>query len=164
MESASPVPRLLRDGREFPRTFGFIGTANQDETTNELADKTHDRSFVLELPRHEERFRINRNLPVRTYSFKSLQEAFSAAQAALRKEVADLFGFASPSELSNIPTREFGIGWGNRFERQALTFLPVVKACGERSLAPLDHLLSTRLFRAGKVVGRYDISKDQLKT
>lgn len=166
MESAPPSPpRLLRDGREIqiPENLWFIGTANQDETTNELADKTHDRSFVLELPRHEERFRINRNLPARTYSFKSLQEAFSAAQAALRKEVADLLGFVSKSELSNILDKEFGIGWGNRFERQALTFLPVVKACGGTFAGALDHLLSTRLFRAGKVVGRYDISKDQLK-
>lgn len=166
MESAPPSPpRLLRDGREIqiPENLWFIGTANQDETTNELADKTHDRSFVLELPRHEERFRINRNLPARTYSFKSLQEAFSEAQAALRKEVADLLGFVSKSELSNVLDKEFGIGWGNRFERQALTFLPVVKACGGTFAGALDHLLSTRMFRAGKVVGRYDISKDQLR-
>jgi len=74
-----------------------------------------------------------------------------------------LLGFVSKSELSNVLDREFGIGWGNRFERQALTFLPVVKACGGTFAGALDHLLSTRLFRAGKVVGRYDISKDQLK-
>ena len=166
MESAPPSPpRLLRDGREIqtPENLWFIGTANQDETTNELADKTHDRSFVLELPRHEERFRINRSLPSRTYSFRSLKEAFAEAQTASRKEVADLLDIVSKSEFSNVLDKEFGIGWGNRFDRQALTFLPVVKACGGTFAGALDHLLSTRMFRAGKVVGRYDISKDQLK-
>ena len=74
-----------------------------------------------------------------------------------------MLGFVSKSELSNVLDREFGIGWGNRFERQALTFLPVVKACGGTFAGALDHLLSTRLFRAGKVVGRYDISTDQLR-
>lgn len=167
MESAPPnAPHRLRDGREIqlPQNLWFIGTANQDETTNELADKTHDRAFVLELPRHEERFNINHSLPTRTYSFNALQRAFTEAQEAHRKEVGDLLGFVSKSELSNVLDREFGIGWGNRFERQAKIFLPVVKACGGTFAGALDHLLSTRIFRASKVIGRYDISKDQLET
>ena len=167
MESAPPnPPRQLRDGREIqlPQNLWFIGTANQDETTNELADKTHDRAFVLELPRHEDRFSINRRLPPRTYSFSALQSAFTEAQEVHGKEVADLLGFVSKSELSSVLDREFGIGWGNRFERQAKCFLPVVKECGGTFAGALDHLLSTRIFRAGKVVGRYDISKEQLDT
>lgn len=167
MESAPPnAPRRLRDGREIqlPQNLWFIGTANQDETTNELADKTHDRAFVLELPRHEERFNINHSLPPRTYSFNALQRAFTEAQEAHGKEVADLLGFVSKSELSSVLDREFLIGWGNRFERQAKIFLPVVNACGGTFAGALDHLLSTRIFRAGKVVGRYDKSKDQLDT
>ena len=167
MESAPPnAPRLLRDGREIqlPQNLWFIGTANQDETTNELADKTHDRAFVLELPRHENSFSINRRLPTRTYSFRALQRAFMEAQEVHCKEVTDLLGFVSKSQLSSVLDKEFGIGWGNRFERQAKSFLPVVKACGGTFSGALDHLLSTRIFRAGKVVGRYDISRDQLDT
>src|SRR5574338_414146 len=165
MESAPPSPpRLLRDGREIelPQNLWFIGTANQDETTNELADKTHDRAFVLELPRHEDRFEIDHRLLSRTYSFKALRQAFTEAQELHRMEVQDLLGFVSKSELSSVLDKEFGIGWGNRFERQALGFLPVVKACGGTFAGALDHLLSTRIFRAGKVVGRYDISREQL--
>jgi len=73
-----------------------------------------------------------------------------------------MLGFVSKSDLSSVLDKEFGIGWGNRFERQAKGFLPVVKECGGTFAGALDHLLSTRIFRAGKVVGRYDISKDQL--
>lgn len=165
MESApANAPRLLRDGREIqlPQNLWFIGTANQDETTNELADKTHDRAFVLELPRHEERFNIDRRMPQRTYSFAALNLAFDNARDAHRKDVAEMLGFVSKSDLSSVLDKEFGIGWGNRFERQAKCFLPVVKECGGTFAGALDHLLSTRMFRAGKVVGRYDISKDQL--
>lgn len=165
MESApANAPRLLRDGREImlPQNLWFIGTANQDETTNELADKTHDRAFVLELPRHEERFDIDRRIPQRTYSFAALNREFEEATDTHRKEVAEMLGFVSKSELSSVLDKEFGIGWGNRFERQAKCFLPVVKECGGTFAGALDHLLSTRIFRAGKVVGRYDISKDQL--
>lgn len=165
MESApANAPRLLRDGREvlLPQNLWFIGTANQDETTNELADKTHDRAFVLELPRHEERFSIDRRIPQKTYSFAALNQAFEGARNTHREEVAEMLGFVSKSELSSVLDKEFGIGWGNRFERQAKCFLPVVKECGGTFAGALDHLLSTRIFRAGKVVGRYDISKDQL--
>ena len=165
MESSpANAPRLLRDGREvpLPQNLWFIGTANQDETTNELADKTHDRAFVLELPRHEERFSIDRRIPQRTYSFAALNQAFKDARNKHQKEVAEMLRFVSKSELSSLLDKEFGLGWGNRFERQAKCFLPVVKECGGTFAGALDHLLSTRIFRAGKVVGRYDISKDQL--
>lgn len=165
MESApANAPRLLRDGREIllPQNLWFIGTANQDETTNELADKTHDRAFVLELPRHEDRFSIDRRISQKTYSFAALNQAFEGARDTHRKEVAEMLGFVSKSKLSDVLDKEFGIGWGNRFERQAKCFLPVVKECGGTFAGALDHLLSTRIFRAGKVVGRYDISKDQL--
>lgn len=165
MESSpANAPRLLRDGREvpLPQNLWFIGTANQDETTNELADKTHDRAFVLELPRHEEQFSIDQRIPQRTYSFAALNQAFKDARDKHQKEVAEMLGFVSKSELSSLLDKEFGLGWGNRFERQAKCFLPVVKECGGTFAGALDHLLSTRIFRAGKVVGRYDISKDQL--
>lgn len=47
------APRALVDGRDLvlPKNVWFIGTANQDETTNAFADKTHDRAFVMEVHR-----------------------------------------------------------------------------------------------------------------
>lgn len=165
VESRLPnAPGMFREGREIrlPQNLWFIGTANQDETTNELADKTHDRAFVLELPRHEDRFEPNRKLNPKTYSFSSLNDAFTNAQRTWKKDVEELLGFVSKSELSSLLEKKFGIGWGNRFERQAGRFLPVVKSAGGTFVQGLDHLLSTRLFRNGKVIGRYDINRNDL--
>ncbi|MBF6723676.1 hypothetical protein HN240_19020, partial [Acinetobacter baumannii] len=52
---AHGAPRNFRDGRDvrLPPNLWFIGTANHDETTDSFADKTHDRAFVLDLPKHE---------------------------------------------------------------------------------------------------------------
>ena len=41
-------------------------------------------------------------------------------------------------------------------------FLPVVKAAGGSFETAIDHLLATRIFRAGKVTQRYDTDKNDL--
>lgn len=162
MESAPlNAPKLLVEGRyiKIPENVWFIGTANHDETTNEFADKTHDRAFVLELPRHEEQFE-SRRLKKCTYSFSSLKEAFSKAEKDHAIEVNEILKFISLSDLTKKLGSDFGLGWGNRFERQARKFLPVVKAAGGDFGLALDHLLSSRMFRQGKVTGRYDTSAE----
>lgn len=165
MESApTNAPRLLRKGREIllPENVWFIGTANQDETTNELADKTHDRAFVMELPRHDDRFDVPNGLSGIRYSFGSLQEAFKSVQKKHMAEARVTLEFVTNSDLTKVLDETFGLGWGNRFERQAMKFLPVVKAAGGSFEMALDHLLASRMFRAGKVTGRYDIKKEDL--
>lgn len=165
MESApANAPKLFREGREVlvPDNVWFIGTANQDETTNELADKTHDRAFVMELPRHEGQFPIKRNFEQASYQFQSLKDSFILAQKTDEKVVREALQFIAKSELTKVLEDCFGLGWGNRFERQALKFLPVVKAAGGSYELAIDHLLATRVFRAGKVTGRYDTDKDDL--
>lgn len=165
MESApTNAPRLLRKGREIllPENVWFIGTANQDETTNELADKTHDRAFVMELPRHDDRFDVPNGLEGIRYSFGSLQEAFKSVQKIHMAEAKVTLEFVTNSDLTKVLDETFGLGWGNRFERQAMKFLPVVKAAGGSFEMALDHLLASRMFRAGKVTGRYDIKKEDL--
>ena len=56
---------MLRDGRKIlvPSNVWFIGTANHDETTNELADKTYDRAHVMTLPKQDHRFTIKQYDP-----------------------------------------------------------------------------------------------------
>jgi hypothetical protein len=165
MESApSNAPKLLRDGREIliPENVWFIGTANQDETTNEFADKTHDRAFILELPRHEGSFEFNGTFEDLSYQFNSLKSEFRKAQKKDESEVRELLKFIAKSELTKVYEDRFDRGWGNRFERQALKFMPVVRAAGGSFEAAIDHMLSTRVFRAGKVTGRYDTKKEDL--
>jgi hypothetical protein len=157
------APRLLRERRKVlvPRNLWFIGTANHDETTNELADKTYDRAHVMTLPRHEDTFQVKVLEPVR-YSFSSLQERFETAISRHDATVKNLLAELQGSELTLVLEESFGLGWGNRFERQARRFIPVMMAAGATCQDALDHLLSTRVMRRGKVTGRYDISVEQL--
>lgn len=161
--SLAEAPRLLREKRKIlvPENVWFIGTANHDETTSELADKTYDRSHVMVLPRQEETFEIS-YLPSVRYSFHSLQERFDKAVSVNQDEVKELLEQLRFSDLTSVLEDSFGLGWGNRFERQAKRFVPVMIECGASQHDALDHLLSTRVMRSGKVTGRYDITTDQL--
>ncbi|HCG7478646.1 hypothetical protein [Vibrio parahaemolyticus] len=158
-------PKHLREGRKMgiSDNVWFIGTANHDETTFEFADKTHDRSFVLELGRNDKNGIGNTLKIPATYSVNSLLSAFTKAVQKHGSEVDRIFNILKNHEITSILEKNFGIGWGNRLERQARQFIPVVMASGGTSSDALDHLLSVRLFRDGKVTGRYDTRSEHLK-
>ncbi|MGM1051030.1 MAG: AAA family ATPase [Pseudomonadota bacterium] len=163
-ETAMPnAPTMLRDGRKIlvPGNVWFIGTANHDETTNELADKTYDRAHVMTLPKQDHRFDIKYYDPA-GFSYSSLNKSFDQACNKYQKEISELLTWLSNDPLSNQLEKNFGLGWGNRFEKQALRFIPVVRAAGGNDSEALDQLLSTRVMRKGKVTGRYDVSLDAL--
>lgn len=165
-ESALPnPPALLRQGRliSVPENVWFIGTANHDETTKIFADKTVDRAHVMTLPRHEAKFSLS-GLPHRQgVSWRSLKECFESAKLRRRAEVDRLLGELTTGPLVKVLEEQFRIGLGNRFDRQARSFLPVFEAAGGPMPAALDHLLASRVFRSGKVTGRYDTSRSNLE-
>ena len=74
-----------------------------------------------------------------------------------------MLDYLGASTLTSVLEERFDQGWGNRLERQALQFLPVVRASGGSLETALDHLLATRMFRAGKVTGRYDVDAEDLQ-
>lgn len=158
------APSMLRSGRQIlvPANVWFIGTANHDETTNELADKTYDRAHVMTLPKQDHRFDI-RPLNNASYSFRSLQRAFDKACATHEEAVSGLLDKMTASDFNKLLGNLFGLGWGNRFEKQALRFIPVMLETGATNGQALDHLLSTRVMRNGKVTGRYDVVADDLR-
>lgn len=159
------APVQLREGREIllPSNVWFIGTANQDETTNAFADKTHDRAFVLDLPKQEDmgaKFsKPNRQAP---WSSNSLADRFDTACKVHEAHVRKLVNRVNASGLTTLLNDRFGLGWGNRLERQMRRFVPVVMAAGGTDALALDHLLASRMFRDGKVTGRYDVKPDDL--
>lgn len=163
-DSPAKTPRYLREGRKIPvaDNVWFIGTANHDETTFEFADKTQDRSFVLELGRNGMQQLPNTLKRSVIYSFSSLRTCFQNAISEHRADVDKIFSTLYKHEVTNVLAKRFGIGWGNRLERQARQFLPVVVASGGSMSQALDHLLSVRLFRNGKVTGRYDTKPEHL--
>ena len=163
-ESQLPnAPALLVEGRRIrvPHNVWFVGTANHDETTNEFADKTYDRAHVMTLPRHEAGFKVEPK-PKASFSYGSLIERFDAAVTQNADEVSELLAELTTGPLTSILQDRFDLGWGNRFERQAMRFVPVYMAAGGRKEDALDHLLASRVFRRGKVTGRYDATIDDL--
>ncbi|AGA89739.1 ATPase family protein associated with various cellular activities (AAA) [Thioflavicoccus mobilis 8321] len=169
-ESALPDPPLLMradgcDGRKLalPDNLWFIGTANEDETTKGFADKTFDRAHVMELRAKDEPFKVEQHGSSLPYSFASLRRQFDKAQEQHCGAVEEGLRALQKSQFTRLLKTEFGLGWGNRLERQALRFVPVVMAAGGSLGEGMDHLLATRLFRAGKVTGRFDVVLDTLQ-
>ena len=164
-ETALPgAPNMLRDGRQIlvPKNVWFIGTANHDETTNELADKTYDRSHVMTLPKQDDSFEIRDYQPA-SYSFRSLQNAFDNACKEHATSVKSVLGKLTDNEFTRQLENDFGLGWGNRFEKQALRFVPVMLASGATRGEAFDHLLASRVMRQGKVTGRFDVNADSVR-
>ncbi|WP_371435974.1 AAA family ATPase [Polaromonas sp.] len=159
------APRALIDGRDLalPQNVWFIGTANQDETTNAFADKTHDRSFVMEVHRPgSDVADAAQPSKSRTVSVSSLLEAFDEAARAAEERTHGQLVKLNGSSLSQTLANEFSAGWGSRLERQWQRFVPVVAAAGGNEEMAIDHLLLTRVIRDGKVTGRHNVTARQL--
>lgn len=115
----------------------------------------------MTLPRHEAGFKVEPK-PKASFSFGSLMERFDAAVTQNADEVSELLAELTTGPLTSILQDRFDLGWGNRLERQAMRFVPVYMAAGGRKEDALDHLLASRVFRRGKVTGRYDATIDDL--
>ena len=157
------APERLVEGRKIrvPGNVWFVGTANHDETTNEFADKTYDRAHVMTLPRHESSFTVDKKTRS-LFSHHSLVKRFDMAITAHAEEVEELLAELTTGAFTDVLQKHFDLGWGNRFERQALRFIPVFMATGGKREDALDHLLANRVFRRGKVTGRYDATIEDL--
>ncbi len=161
----SSGPELLKNGKDIiiPPNVWFIGTANHDETTFEFADKTYDRAHVMELPRHQQEFDLDKNLSNITYSYLSIEQAFAQAGSKHKNKVKKLIKALDASAFSQCLADDFNVGWGNRLERQMLRFIPVMIACGSTLGFAVDHLLATKVLRAGKATARYDTQREDVE-
>ena len=159
------APRLFIKNQhlQIPDNVWFIGTANHDETTFEFADKTYDRAHVMELPRHEERFEINKSLSLESYSFSSLENAFSAAEKKYSQEITGMLDEINHSDFVETLAQRLGVGWGNRLERQGQRFISSMLASGAKKGEALDHLFATKVLRTGKATGRHDTEREDIE-
>ncbi|MDL5051972.1 hypothetical protein QQ056_00060 [Oscillatoria laete-virens NRMC-F 0139] len=157
-----PSPKLFRgnDTLVIPPNVWFVGTANQDETTLEFADKTYDRAHVMELARSHESFDIPQLLPKHPISYEALTNAFKEAQKQHGGQTAKAFSFLNDN-LSDLLERKFKIAWGNRLERQMRHYVPVVLAAGGSLTEATDHILATKILR--KVRDRHDTQPANLR-
>lgn len=155
-------PRQLVDGRYIglPDNVWFVGTANHDETTKDFADKTYDRSFVLELPNSPMPFEVDQvpaRLPV---ACAGLQAAFERAMRE-HEDAARQCSDWLEQHVKEPLARDFGVGWGGRLKAQIGRFVPVVVAAGGDAGEALDQVLSSRILR--KLRGRHDLLEEDLQ-
>jgi hypothetical protein len=164
--SHSGAPSSFIDGckLQIPKNVWFIGTANNDETTFGFADKTYDRAHVMELPRNESRFDIDKSLMPTRYSYSSLEKCFDTAETTYKSDVDNIMEHLNHSDLALTLADKFGVSWGNRLERQAPRFISTMIASGGNAGEALDHLLATKVLRPGKATGRYDTEPSDIET
>lgn len=159
-----PSPQLFQNQNRLaiPPNVWFVGTANQDETTLEFADKTYDRSHIMELQRrHDESFNLPEQLqPRNPISHQALINSFKRAQNKYADEASQVYQFLNDT-LADFLERRFKIGWGNRLERQIKDFVPVVIATGGTKGEACDHILATKILR--KIRDRHDIPSSDLR-
>jgi len=158
-----PSPKLFQNQNTLPipPNIWFVGTANQDETTLELADKTYDRAHIMELERHRENFTVPPNLkPREPISYQALIKAFETAQNTHKDKAIQVYRFLN-NNLSEFMERRFKVAWGNRLERQIEHFVPIVIATGGSLGEAADHILATKIFR--KIRDRHDTLPSDIK-
>ena len=145
------LPDRIKGGMEIPNNVRFIGTANNDETTNSFAPKTYDRSNRIEMPRNRDENIKPTNLKY-AISYEWLEKQFKDAEQKFSDKYETFKEFIEPkSEFSEL-LKQHNIGIGNRFaDLQAKKFICAYIACGYNSDQDLaeaaDHLITSRLLR-----------------
>jgi hypothetical protein len=125
--STGPKPACMDEtgtGIRLPENVWFVGTANQDESTLEFADKTYNRSYVLELPARPPS--VPSHGEVEPYSVGALLRAFERAQDAHLSKVKDVKDL-----LQDLAGDLYEIGRiqvDPRLESQLDAYVPVVVA------------------------------------
>ena len=153
------LPKKFEDSRlPLPQNVWFVGTANHDETTVAFADKTYDRAHVQELPSRHEPFDARRYGDAEPISFEALEMAFADASREHRQDVDTVRRFLGKGLRDEFA--RFGVGWGNRLERQMERFVPVVLGGGGSITEAVDHLVATKLVR--KLEDRFGVRPDDL--
>jgi hypothetical protein len=155
------LPRMFAGSRlPLAGNVWFVGTANHDETTVAFADKTYDRSHVQVLPSNYERFQPTNVGNAEPISFYALDRAFKRAARDHARAVSGVKDFLASSMREEFA--RFGVGWGNRLERQIDRFVPVVLAGGGDLTEAVDHLIATKLVR--KLEDRFGVRPEDLES
>ena len=159
----SEIPNLpsLFDGSRLPlpRNVWFVGTANHDETTVAFADKTYDRAHVQVLPATYMPFQpSNPGRASGPVSFEALEHAFITATHTYSLDARKVKDFLRTRLREEF--EKFGVGWGNRLDRQIDSFVPVVLDAGGNLTEAADHLVATKLVR--KLEDRFGVRPEDL--
>lgn len=170
------TPRLLVDGTSIrlPDNVWFVGTANQDESTLEFADKTYNRAHVMELPAHRPFVQRSGIKRIESYELNALRNAFKAAQREHNKTTKGAYTFVQ--QMAD-PLFEHGrVQVAPRIVKQFNKFVPVVVAAWEGALPDekydyddraqdglslaVDHFVATKVL--SRLRNRYDVTEERV--
>lgn len=157
----TPSPKWLRDGRRLPLpdNVWFVGTANQDETTVGFAEKTLDRSNILELPSRPEQFDPPpTDIPL-IYSLKAWKRTFAQAANEHQADAERVTAFLQGNLAARLHA-DFRIAPGPRTLNQLGDFVTTFVAAGGKVGEAADHVLAMKVLR--KVRGRYEFRRDKI--
>ncbi|MCT2587548.1 AAA family ATPase [Actinophytocola gossypii] len=177
-KSSGREPELLREGGTsiaLPDNVWFVGTANQDESTLEFADKTYNRAHVMELPAQRPWVENTSAREDQPFGTEALRRAFGSARQRHRTAVQEARRFVAA--LAD-PLYEHGrIAVTPRVTGQVDRFVPVVVAArhdvgkvdarydygdGDQDGLALavDHFVATKVLR--QLRGRYDANEQRI--
>jgi hypothetical protein len=160
-------------GLVLPDNVWFIGTANQDESTLEFANKTYNRAHLMELPPTRPRVPSNGDL-TQPHTMKALRGAFTNAWTRHKAETEKVINLITG--LHDELWEHARVQMTPRVKKQLKAFAPVViaAAAGERpdenvdygdadqdSVAvAADHFLAYKVLHS--VRGRYDVTLERV--
>ena len=162
-DKVKDTPKLMFEleeggiGLKIPENVWFIGTANHDETTLQFAPKTYDRANILEMPINIEKFKIE---SVDFSKVSILNKEFINYTSSQKWQEENKSLDYLKKNFKTICSK-FGIGWGNRLEKQIKLFIPVFISLGGNEANALDHIIASKILRSIK--GRYDLQESTLK-
>ena len=178
MDKKVPMPRFLQEGKNggielpLPPNIWFIGTANQDESTQSFAPKTQSRAHIMELPHMKPSDKeMESEIGGKTYSrfqpeslgLDSLQKAFDNAERnpvnKAHTEKAKLVFDELREVISKIDS---GLSLGPRFDRQVDRFVPIIMETGGSLALAIDHLVFSKFIR--RMNENYKITTTHRKT
>jgi hypothetical protein len=162
VDGALPSRFVAGNALPLPSNVWFVGTANHDPTTHAFAEKTYDRSHVLELPKTPKVFTAEDVGEARgPFSVSRLQALFDDAVGYQEREVkaAEAFMFG---DLRRWLADDFDLGLGGRMQGQLRRYTAAVAAMGGTASEAADHMLATRVLR--QLRGRLDVDAGQLRT
>jgi hypothetical protein len=91
---------------------------------------------------------------------QGVENAFANARAKFAGNATTAYATLTDA-LGDTLQRRFGVGWGNRLERQIQNYVPVVRASGGSLGEALDHMIATKLIR--KIRNRHDNRPEHVK-
>lgn len=164
--SGIAMPKNLQEGKNggielpLPPNVWFIGTANQDESTQSFAPKTQSRAHIMELPHKQpSREQMEREIGGKSYArfepdslgYQLLLQAFRAAEQKEPNKASTRKSKEIFDELREVIAKiDPGLALGPRFDRQLEAFVPVIMETGGSLSLAVDHLVSTKFVRRMK--------------